>query len=288
MPSKHNKLETIADGPNALQVQPTSDWNADHSIAIPGSIFTGLDRQDFGWDILPAMIGPYQWSLTRMAGNAAPSIVGITGTVGGTAAGPAYATTSLHTRQQRSTYLSAASANAGCGFNQSSTPYVVRSTTANRGGFFFHARFGIDTNLGGASGRLFVGLGSTSAGVAEDPSTRTGDFIGIAYDAADTHLRLMSRDNVATQNLDLGATVPKTDGLMYDVYLYCPAGGAAIYYRIDISNANTFTARVIEGNTATNLPRTDIPLFQRVQGGTSTTTQVTLGIAHVYTAWISN
>lgn len=285
MPIIHPFASAKSDGGDATLIQP-SNWNAEHAIAIPGSVFTGITA-DTGWDVMPAMLGRFRWSIASSGTVGAFGKLGVDLTQDGTLTSPGFATTSLATREQRHSLQSAAGPNVGCGIRQNMATYTYRSTTAGRGGFFFHSRIVIDTNLGGASGRLFVGLHSANAALTTDPSALTGDFVGIAYDAADTHLRLMSRDNVTTNNIDLGATAPKTDGLMYDVYLYCPPGGAAIYYRLDLSNGNTFTARLLEGNTATNLPRTDITMDQRVQGGTSSATQVTLGIAHMYCAWIS-
>lgn len=282
---KHAFASAKSDGADATLVQP-SNWNAEHPVAIPGGLFAGVSG-DTGWELLPSMQGPNQWGLWRSVPGG-PLSLGVGVTVVGTLGSPSYATTSLATRQQTNTYLSAATANNGTGLHQSVGSFIVRSTTAGRGGFFFHARVVLGANMGAANGRLFVGMHSSNAALTQDPSAMTGDFIGFAYDAADTHLRLMSRDNVTTNNIDLGATAPKTDGLMYDLYLYCPPGGAQVYYRVDLANGNTFTARLLEGNVATNLPRTDIPLSYRVQGGTSTTTQVTLGIAQFGVMWQSN
>jgi hypothetical protein len=243
------------------------------------------------WPLLRAVLGNSQWSLIRWVPTGVSGTVQALGaTTGqtGTAANPTFATTSLATRHQRVNYASAASANAACGTKQTSPPYQVRSTTAGRGGFFFHARFVLDTNMGASHARLFVGLHSASADLITDPSALTGDFVAIAYDAADTKLRLMTRDGTTLTNTDLGATVPKTDGLMYDVYLYCPPGGAAIYYRVDKSDGNTFTERAVEGSVTATLPTTDIPLYLRMQGGTSAATAVTIGISHFGCFWQTN
>jgi hypothetical protein len=97
-----------------------------------------------------------------------------------------------------------------------------------------------------------------------------------------------TRDNTTTTKVDLGAGVPKTAGVMYDIYLYCPPGGAKIYYRIDKSASNTFTERAVESSTTTTLPRTDIVLAPMVHGGTSTTTTAAIEIAQYGGAWQSN
>lgn len=284
MSIKHRKVSAIADGPNPLQVQPTSDWNDDHLNSIPGSLIAGItDTSDY--PIMPGIMGASQYLLWRAN---APNSFGFTPLSIGTPATPVFVAASIRERTQRLQYASAAVANAATGVRANVACFICRSTTAGRGGFLYHARLALETNMGGATGRLFAGLHATQADLITDPSTLTGDFIGIAYDAADTHLRLMSRDNVTTQNVDLGATVPKTDNLMYDIYLYCPPGGAAIYYRIDQANGNVFTQRLAEGNLAVNLPRTDIALSPRAQGSTSGATAVTLAIAQMGCIWQSN
>ena len=121
-----------------------------------------------------------------------------------------------------------------------------------------------------------------------DPSvgSPTSVFM-VAADAADTHLRLMSKDGTTMNNFDTGASVPKTAGLMYDVYLYIPPGGSKGYYRIDLSNGNTFTERVVEVGLRT-YQRLTCHFFSTLWLAPPNTTPVTIGIAQFGCLWQTN
>ena len=96
---------------------------------------------EMDWPIQPMMMGPSQYNLWRSSGGTSnATTVGAVYSVSGTAAAAAFTTTSLATRQQRTNYLSASSANANAGIYQSSSSYLCRSATAGRGGFFFYGR----------------------------------------------------------------------------------------------------------------------------------------------------
>ena len=256
----------------------------------PGEIIPfvrGVGEQ--AWALAPANHGYNNIRTWKSGGGGTPTASGGFHDTVGTQSTPAWASTSLSTRQYGDQWLSAAAINATAGMRG----YVgagYRSTTAGRGGFYFHARVNLLTSMGGTNARLFVGLSDSNTDpCAADPSAYTGNFVGLSADAADTNLKLISRDGTTTSVIDLGVNLPKALNTIYDLWLYCPPGGAKIYYRVDKSSGNVLTERQAEGSITANLPTSDVQLVKMwLRGGTNTTTQVAIQPCHATLAWQTN
>jgi len=123
---------------------------------------------------------------------------------------------------------------------------------AGFGGFYFHARFGMNINLNG--GQKFIGLCASTGILAGNPSALL-NMIGVGYDAADASTGnwfLMRNDGsgVATK-VDLGANAARntTDG--FDLTIYAKPNASEISVRI----VNIVTGVVVLNTSYT----TDIP-----------------------------
>jgi hypothetical protein len=164
----------------------------------------------------------------------------------------------------------------------SSAAIFYRGNAPGLGGFFFFARFGIETltAVSPNATRLFVGLQSlTTSILASD--TVSGDVIGLWHDTTDGAdvLNIVTRNNTTTvKNALAGSPVtPYITGQAYDFYLFCRPNDTAIYYRLD--NFNTATV-LSEGSISSNLPRDNIFMGPVVgmSNGTANIVAETVGI----------
>jgi hypothetical protein len=157
------------------------------------------------------------------------------------------------------------------------------------GGFFFFARFGIETLTAGTPNgtRLFVGLQSGTTNILGS-DTVAGDVIGLWHDTTDgaNVLNIVTRNNSTTaKNALAGAPVtPYATGQAYDFYLYCAPNDSAIYYRLDNFNTNTILS---EGSlSVATLPRPEIFMGPNVgmSNGTANiiASTVAIGVNKIY------
>lgn len=189
-------------------------------------------------------------SLWSAQGNGATvSAIGFGVSNTGTATTRNVAVTNFSTMLRRLAFVSAATAGASCGTRHGLLQFY-RGDAAGRGGFFYVARFVIDTVL--ANMRWFVGLSGTAAALASaNPSTLLNLF-GFSIDSGQTTVRFINNDGAGTATVaDLGASFPATTaGVVYEIRLYCPPNGATIYYSIERLD----TAAFVEGSVAADIP----------------------------------
>jgi len=150
---------------------------------------------------------------------------------------PAVVAGDIITSQRRHSLATAAAVNSAA-YDYSGTQFLWRGNAAGLGGFFIHQRIALTTV--NATQRLFSGLRNSGVIIGNvDPSTLT-DIVGIGCDSADTELQFMHNDAAgAAVKLALGPNFPKSDGTVYDVYLYAPPNGAEIFFqvnRIDVAH----------------------------------------------------
>lgn len=126
-----------------------------------------------------------------------------------------------------------------------------RGNAGGRGGFFYVARFFIDT--AGASIRWFVGLLGSSAviGSTANPSSLT-DVVGFGVDSAGATVNWINNDNAGGASMtDLGVNFPaNVVGAVYEARIFCASNDASISYsleRLDVP-------QLIEGNAAADIP----------------------------------
>lgn len=170
-------------------------------LAVVGK--SGLDYT------LQPHIGRNKTMLWQANGNATSStIIGGVATGTGTVTARNVANTNLFTSMRRLGYVSSATAGSSSGLRTSALQYW-RGNASDRGGFHFICRFGISDASAVATGRLFVGLTSSTGVIPNvNPSTLL-NIIGVGADNTDTNLQIMRNDNSGTATkIDLGSSFP--------------------------------------------------------------------------------
>lgn len=166
----------------------------------------------------------------------------------------AIATTNLFTSLTRYRCATTTTAGTGAGTRSAAAQWLM-SSTLNKGGFHFVARFGF--NLIAAGSRAFVGMSTTTTALnpAVDPSTLLNQF-GFGFDAADTNIQFMRKDGTTAVKVDTGMAKGTGGTDFYEIDLYVPSGGgASVWYCIRRLTDDT----IFRGSVAvtTNLPAVD-------------------------------
>ena len=131
--------------------------------------------------------------------------------------------------------------------------------------------------------RFYAGLSSTAMNYTDvEPSSRA-NLIGVGYDSGDANWQLMHKTGTgAVTKVDLGASFPRQASdrsKMYELALYCIAGGTSVFYEF----TDLVTGAVAAGEITTNLPTGTQPMRFAVAasvGGTSSVVGVSM--AQVY------
>lgn len=301
---KHAFVSGKTDGADATLVQP-SNWNAEHTIdtyldypatTIPAAPTTGLRTfaRSRAGRILPHIIGPagvdvalqpsffgntiYMWlpgTGTTLAINFANSF---TARNAGTAAAqshPTKASTNAMTSLQRASFGTGTTATGSSGV-QSAATVAWRGNAANLGGFFFHARFGVETHE--AAMRYMIGLTATNAALTADPSTLANSIM-LIKDAADTNWFIATRDATTLTKTATGLAV--SAGPILDFMLFCKPNDTKITARL--VNAVDGTVYVDNVDISANLPVNTTFLYMHAQAmSTVGTTAKILSLNKMY------
>jgi len=209
-----------------------------------------LDSGGFHYDFQPALFNSttYMWLAgtgTTLAINWGTSFTARNNGTNAAQATPTKASTSAITSMNRATFSTGTTATGASGI-QSSQTNAWRGNASGLGGFFFFARFGLETISG--TYRTFVGISANNATMNANAST-WNDTTGIGSEAGDTtwHITIRSA-SVATR---INTTVTITAGDILDFYMYQEPNGSIIYY--EIRNAVT-NAILYNGQESSNLP----------------------------------
>lgn len=146
-------------------------------------------------------------------------------------------------------YVSSTTAGSSAGTRHGVLQFFT-GDAAGRGGFYYVARFTIDSAV--ATQRWFVGLYGTAAVIGNVEPSSLVNILGFGCDAAQTNVRFFHNDGSGTATaIDLGASFPSKVGTaVYDIRLFCPPNSATVYYSIDNLSSGPFA----EGNVNTNIP----------------------------------
>lgn len=158
-----------------------------------------------------------------------------------------------------------------------------RGNSAGQGGFFFFARFGIETLTAASPNatRLFVGLQSGTTSILASDTIPAISCVGLWHDTTDgaNVINLLTKDGTtATKNALAGSpTTPYATGQGYDFYMFCKPNDNTIYYRLD--NLNT-GAILSEGSVTTTVPAatTFMGPVVGMSNGTANIVAATVGI----------
>jgi len=273
---KHTFTSGKVDGGDTTLVQP-SNWNAEHVVD------QYLDIPDVVTPAAPALgnlrifaktraargtlntIGPsgvdvaYQPALfgnTIMmwlpSATTAQTAFGVTYTArnNGTAAAqatPARASTNAMTSLSRATFGTGTTATGASG-TQTAATVAWRGNAAGLGGFFFFARFGVETTA--ADLRMMVGLSANNATLAADPST-LANTCALVKDTADSTWQFAMRNATTLTKTPSGCTV--TAGQILDLYIFAPPNNAGTIY-VRLVDAVTGTIFMDDVALTNNLP----------------------------------
>lgn len=284
MPVTHAFTSAKADGVDATLVQP-SNWNADHTIT------SHLDIPDVVTPAAPAAGNLRVFAKTRAAratlntigpsgvdvayqpaffGNTiamwmpsattAQTAIGASFTArnSGTAAAqatPATASTNAMTSLRRATFGTGTTTTGASG-TQSAATVAWRGNAAGLGGFFFQARFGVETLA--ADQRVFVGLSANNAVMAADAST-WNNTVGLTKDSADSVWQLLTRNGTTATKTSSTCTV--TAGQVLDLYIFAAPNGANVSFRL--ADAMTGTIYVDDVASTTTLPVSTVFMYMQ-------------------------
>lgn len=201
-------------------------------------------------------------------GNATGGItlVNFANSTTGTATTRNVATTNFSTSLRRVAYVSSNPSGSSCGTRHGLLQFY-RGDAAGRAGFFYVARFVIDTVQ--TNMRWFVGLESAGTVIGNvNPSTLL-NIIGFGIDSGQTTVRFFNNDGAgAAIATDMGASFPAaTAGVVYEIRIFSPPNGSAIYYSIERLDS----AALSEGNVTTDIPANTTLLSPQIWMNNGTT-----------------
>jgi hypothetical protein len=294
---KHPFTSGKADGGDTTLVQP-SNWNADHvvenyvdlpDVVTPAAPAAGWLRMfaktraaratlnsigPSGIDVAyqPAIFGN-TIMLWLPSATTAQTAFGVTYTArnNGTAAAqdtPARASTNAMTSMSRARFGTGTTATGASG-KQTAATVAWRGNGVGLGGFFFNARFGVETLA--ADQRVMIGLSANNAAMAADGST-WANTCAIVKDSADSTWQFATRNATTLTKTPSGATV--TAGQVLDLYVFAPPNASTINVRLIDSVTGTIYMDDVE--IATNLPVNTTFLYMQAhtQSVTGTTAKL--------------
>jgi len=302
---KHSFTSAKTDGGDATLVQP-SNWNAEHvvdqyldipDVVTPAAPSTGWLRLfaktraaratlntigPAGVDVAyqPALFGNTVQMWLPSTGTAQTAF-GVTYTArnNGTSAAqatPSRTSTNAITSMSRATFGTGTTATGASG-TQSAIAVAWRGNAAGLGGFFFSARFGVETLA--ADMRMMVGLSANNATMAADGST-WANTCALVKDSADSTWQFAMRNATTLTKTDSGCTV--TAGQILDLYIFAAPNNAGTIY-VRLTDAVTGTVFMDDVALTNNLPVNTTFLFMQAHAQSVTgTTAKLLAINKMY------
>jgi len=214
----------------------------------------------------PSLFGNKVGWWTALGNSTTVALTAFGNTATGTATARTVATTNLSTSLRRLAYVSAATAGSSCGTRHGASQFY-RGDVAGRAGFFYCARFVIDTVQAGM--RWFVGLLSAAGVIGNvNPSTLT-NIVGFGIDSGQTTVRFFNNDGAgAATATDLGASFPATTAaVVYEIRLFSAPNGADVFYSIERLDV----AALAEGSVSADIPASTTLLAPQIWMNNGTT-----------------
>ena len=262
--------------------------------ATPAASGLNLFSRTRGGRLLPAWIGPsgldstlqpalfgnstYMWlpgTGTTLAINWGTSFTARNSGTSAAQATPTKASTNAMTSMNRAQFGTGTTATGVSGV-QSAATVAWRGNATGLGGFFFFARFGIETLA--ADMRAMVGLSANNAAMAADAST-WANTVAIVKDTGDSVWQVATRSATTLTKTSTGCTV--TAGQILDVWMYAPPNGSSITIRL----ADAVAGTVYVDNVAfsTNIPANTTFMYMQAHAGSVTgTTAKVLSLNRMY------
>lgn len=178
----------------------------------------------------------------------------------GTTIGHPAPTAGMYTQMKRTTSTNViTTTNQALGVSSivSTAAQFWRGNSTDLGGFFFFARFGIETLTAASPNatRLFVGLHSGTTNILVSDTVPAISAIGLWHDTTDgaNVINMYAKDGSTGGKVALSGspTTPYATGQGYDFYMFAKPNDSEVFYRLD--NLNT-GAILSEGSLTANLP----------------------------------
>lgn len=176
---------------------------------------------------------------------------------GAAQAHPTRASTNAITSMKRATFGTGTTATGSSGIQ--STNFVTwRGNAAGLGGFFFHARFAVETLS--TDLRVMIGLSALNAALAGEPSVQN-NTIALCKDSTDTVWQVVTRDGTTTTKTSTSVTVNNTDIL--DFFMFMPPNSSTL--AVELINATTGVSLYSNNSITANLPAATQFLYAHAQ-----------------------
>lgn len=187
---------------------------------------------------------------------------------------PTRASTNALTSMNRATFGTGTTATGSSGV-QSALQVAWRGNAAGLGGWFYFARFGVETTE--AALQMFIGLSALNAALAGEPSVQN-NTVGICKDSTDSTWQIVTR-GTATTKTPTGLDI--TAGQVLDFLMFAPPNGSSVTFRL--VDAVTGTVYVDNVSVSTNLPTNTTFLYAHAQiRSTVGTTAKLLALNRIY------
>jgi hypothetical protein len=170
---------------------------------------------------------------------------------------PAQGTASAMLSMKRARFGTGTTATGASG-TQTGTTAAWRGNAAGLGGFFFYARFGVETLA--ADQRVFIGLSANNATMAADAST-WNNTVGLTKDSADSVWQLLTRNGTTATKTSSTCTV--TAGQVLDLYIFAPPNGTDVCFRL--TDPTTGTIYVDDVASTATLPVSTVFMYMQAQ-----------------------
>jgi len=181
---------------------------------------------------------------------------------------PARTSTNAITSMSRATFGTGTTTTGASGIQTAAT-VAWRGNAAGLGGFFFAARFAVETFLSDI--RVFVGLSANNATIAADPST-WANTVGIGKDTADSTWQIITRSATTLTKTNTAITINATDIL--DFYMFATPNAASVTFAVK----NAVTGATLYADTAlsANLPAATTFMYMQshIQAQSGTTAKL--------------
>lgn len=234
---------------------PTSGVNVASQLRAGRSMLSQRGPVGALYQLQPALFGNKAALWTAQGNGTNVTLIGFGNSTTGTAQTRNVATTNFSSQQRRLAYQSQNSAGSSCGTRHAALQFW-RGNAANRGGFFYVARFVLDTVT--AAFRWFVGFTDFTTVISSvNPSTLL-NMVGFGIDSGQANVRFFHNDAAGTATaIDLGASFPAgTVGAVYEARIYCAPNGATIGYSLERLDVAAFT----EGSVNADIPANTVLL----------------------------
>lgn len=273
----HAKISTKADPADSTLIGKT-DWNADHVVdengilmaagnndpAAPASDHVVLYGKSISGRCLPKFVGPSgidsaiqpalfqnRVILWTPGTGTAPLYSGQTATLAATASHPTPTAGAIGTVIARTQFTTSTTAGNAAGLRSPVQTILIGNATS-RGGFFYNARFN-QGSLHTTGAQKMVGLASSTAALAGEPSSSMADFVGMCLDSTDTNWQFSRRTGSgAATKIDLGVAAAANQ--LFELTMFMAPSGTKLNVRIQQFNNDGSSTILLDTSYDTVLP----------------------------------